>query len=100
MRTRSGHTSEWAAIRAAARTLDVKPQTLRNWVRQSEIDAGTRPGVSSQVRARVRALERENAQLRRNATEQARVGAAPSPRPPGRARRGWPPGDSLAVPSP
>lgn len=45
--------------------LDVKPDTLRGWVERLEIDAGQRPGIPSSVDARIKDLERENAELRR-----------------------------------
>ena len=43
----------------------INPDTLRGWVKQAEVDAGTRPGVSTADAARLKALERENAELRR-----------------------------------
>jgi transposase-like protein len=42
-----------------------RPETLRGWVERVEIDAGQRPGVPSSVEARIKELERENAELRR-----------------------------------
>jgi transposase-like protein len=45
--------------------LDIRPETLRGWVEQREIDTGERPRVPSSVEARVKELERENAELRR-----------------------------------
>jgi transposase len=57
-----------SALRARRRVgelLDVKPETLRGWVERVEIDAGQRPGVPSSVEARIKELERENAELRR-----------------------------------
>ena len=48
-----------------ARQLDIGPETLRNWVRQTEIDRGSRPGVTTEERARIKELERENFELRR-----------------------------------
>jgi transposase len=45
--------------------LDVKPDTLRGWIEQREIDAGQRSGMPSSVEARIKELERENAELRR-----------------------------------
>ena len=48
-----------------ARQLDVGAETLRNWVRQAEIDNGRRAGVSTEERQRIAELERENRELRR-----------------------------------
>jgi transposase len=53
------------ARRRVGELLDVKPETLRGWVERVEIDAGQRPGVPSSVEARIKELERENAELRR-----------------------------------
>jgi transposase len=53
------------ARRRVGELLDVKPETLRGWVERAEIDAGQRPGVPSSVEARIKELERENAELRR-----------------------------------
>ena len=39
--------------------------SLRNWVRQAEIDGGTRAGRTSEERERIKLLERENKELRR-----------------------------------
>jgi transposase len=53
------------ARRRVGELLDVKPDTLRGWIEQREIDAGQRPGVPTSVEARIKELERENAELRR-----------------------------------
>jgi transposase-like protein len=53
------------ARRRVGELLDVKPETLRGWIERLEIDAGQRPGVPSSVEARIKELERENAELRR-----------------------------------
>jgi transposase len=45
--------------------LDVAPDTMRGWIERKEIDAGQRPGVPSATEARIKELERENAELRR-----------------------------------
>ncbi len=45
--------------------LGINPETLRGWVSQAEVDAGTRPGTSTTEAARVAELERENRELRR-----------------------------------
>ena len=45
--------------------LGINPETLRGWVAQAEIDAGTKPGASIAESARVAELEREVRELRR-----------------------------------
>jgi transposase len=45
--------------------LGINHETLRIWVRRAETDAGARPGLTSDERARLRDLERENRELRR-----------------------------------
>ena len=57
--------SALGARRRVGELLDVKPETLRGWIERVEIDAGERPGVPSSVEARIKELERENAELRR-----------------------------------
>jgi transposase-like protein len=58
--------SDWPAIVAVAEKLGIgTAETLRKWVRQAEVDAGQRPGVSSEESAEIRRLKRENAELRR-----------------------------------
>ena len=53
------------AVRRVAEQLGVNPETLRNWVSQAEVDAGTRPGVTTSEHERLLELERENRELRR-----------------------------------
>jgi transposase len=58
--------SEWPAIVAVADKLGIgTAETLRKWVRRAEVDAGTRPGLSTEENAEIRRLKRENAELRR-----------------------------------
>jgi transposase len=58
--------SEWAAISEVARLLGVgTAETVRKWVRQAEIDGGSRPGVSTDESAELKRLKRENAELKR-----------------------------------
>src|SRR5437764_3650587 len=59
------HGSEWGAIRSIAEKIGCAPETLRSWVRQAQRDSGTRPGVTTDERQRLRQLERENLELRR-----------------------------------
>ena len=58
------HASPWAAMVSIAGKIGCSPETLRSWVRQAERDAGARAGLTSDERARMKALERENRELR------------------------------------
>lgn len=58
------HGSQWAAIESIAGKMGCTAETLRRWVRQAERDQGKRPGASSEEQARIKALERENRELR------------------------------------
>ncbi len=59
------HDSEWGAISEVARLLGVgTAETVRKWVRQAEIDAGARPGTTTEESVELKRL-RENAELRR-----------------------------------
>jgi transposase-like protein len=58
------HPSEWAAIVSIAGKIGCTPQTLHNWVRRAERDEGLRPGPTTEERERIKALERENRELR------------------------------------
>ena len=59
------YSSQWAAITSIAEKFGPTPETLRSWVRRVEIDDGRRPGLTSDERARLKELERENRELRR-----------------------------------
>ena len=61
----SEHPSQWAAIESIAGKIGCSPQTLSSWIKRREVDTGTRPGVTSEEQARVKALEREVKELRR-----------------------------------
>jgi transposase len=54
----------WAAICSIAVKIGCSGETLRSWVRQRERDDGLREGMTSEVRERLKALERENRELR------------------------------------
>ena len=62
---RGDYPSLWACIESIAPKIGCVPQTLNDWVKQHEIDAGVRDGVSTDERERVKALEREVKELRR-----------------------------------
>jgi transposase len=63
---RGQHDSEWAAMGAVASMLGIRtPETVRKWVRRAEVDAGSRPGVTSEEAAEIKRLKRENFELRR-----------------------------------
>ena len=59
------HDSPWAAICSIANRFGVSHETLRTWVRKAEVDDGLRPSLTSEERDRLKALERENRELRR-----------------------------------
>ncbi len=59
------HGSQWAAIGSIAAKMGCTAETLRKWVRQAERDHGRREGMTSSERERLKALERENQELRR-----------------------------------
>jgi transposase len=65
MEHRGEYQTEWAAITSIAQKCGMTAETLRKWVRQTEIDGGRRPGVSSAEAQRIKELERENRELRR-----------------------------------
>ena len=63
---RSQYDTEFAAIRAVAEKLGIgTAETLRKWVRESDVEEGRRPGVSREESAELKQLRRENAELRR-----------------------------------
>ena len=62
---RGEYPSLWAGIESIAPKIGCVPQTLLDWVKQAEIDAGARPGVSTTEAQRIKDLEREVKELRR-----------------------------------
>ena len=59
------HGSQWATIVSIAGKLGCTAETLRNWVRRAERDAGQRPGLTTSERQRLKDLEREVRELKR-----------------------------------
>ena len=62
---RGEYPSLWACIESIAPKIGCVPQTLNDWVKQHEIDTGTRDGLSTDERERIKSLEREVKELRR-----------------------------------
>ena len=63
---RADHGSEWEAMRSVAQKLGIgTTETVRKWVRMAEVDAGARPGVTSEESAELRRLKAEVKELRR-----------------------------------
>jgi transposase len=58
------HASQYEAIRSIAQKIGCSGETLRNWVRQAERDQGQRAGPTPDELERIKALERENRELR------------------------------------
>jgi len=69
------HGSQWAAMCSISAKIGCSAETLRNWVRQAERDAGRRPGLTTEERQKLKELERENRELRR-ANEILRLASA------------------------
>ena len=61
---RGDYASQWAAIASIASKIGCTGETLRRWVRQAERDRGLRDGTTTEDRDRLKALERENRELR------------------------------------
>jgi transposase-like protein len=62
---RGEYPSLWSAIESISAKIGCVPQTLNEWVKKGEVDSGVRDGVTSDERERIKALERENKELRR-----------------------------------
>lgn len=57
--------SQWSTIESISAKIGCTAETLRRWVRQSEVDEGQRGGISTTERERLKELERENRELKR-----------------------------------
>src|ERR1044072_1990814 len=58
------YSSRWAAVSSIAAKIGCTAQTLNEWVKKAEVDDGSRPGLPSEVAEKMKALERENRELR------------------------------------
>ena len=60
----SDYPSRWAAVTSIAEKIGCAPWTLLEWVKKAEVDSGKRTGVPTDVAEKLKALERENRELR------------------------------------
>src|ERR1700733_389703 len=60
----SEHPSRWAAVTSIATKIGCTPQTLHDWVKKAEIDSRKGAGVPTDTAEKLKALERENRELR------------------------------------
>lgn len=60
----SDHPSRWAAIMSVSSKIGCAGQTLNEWVKKAEVESGLRSGVPSELSEKMKALERENRELR------------------------------------
>lgn len=58
------YSSRWAALVSISSKIGCTPETLRAWVNKMEVDSGKKPGVTSDAAAQIKALERENKELK------------------------------------
>lgn len=58
------HPSRWAAITSISGKIGCTAQTLSEWVKKAEVDSGRKPGLTTDMAAKLKALERENRELR------------------------------------
>jgi len=63
--TRPSHPNMMSAVRHVAGLLGMSPETLRLWQRRYEVDAGVKPGVTTEAAQRIKQFENENAELRK-----------------------------------
>jgi transposase len=58
------HASRWSAIVSIAGKIGCTSQTLNEWLKKADRDSGRTPGLTSEMAAKLKALERENRELR------------------------------------
>ena len=64
LETEAQHPSRWQAVMSIAAKIGCTAQTLNEWVKKAEVDSGRRAGIPTETAERMRALERENRELR------------------------------------
>jgi transposase len=63
---RAADPADTGAITRISKQLGVGTESLRNWVKQDQIDTGVRPGTTTEERQRIAELEKENRELKRS----------------------------------
>ena len=58
------HASRWAAVASIATKIGCSAHTLLDWVKKAEVDSGRKPGLTTDMAAKLKALEREVRELR------------------------------------
>jgi len=58
------HSSRWTACQSIAAKIGCSAHTLLDWVKRAEIDTGKRAGLPTDTAEKIKALERENRELR------------------------------------
>ena len=58
------HSSRWATVSSIAAKIGCAAHTLHEWVKKAEVDSGQKPGLTTDMAAKVKAVERENRELR------------------------------------
>jgi transposase-like protein len=58
------HESRWSAILSISSKIGCAPQTLNEWVKKAEVDRGDRAGITTEMAEKLKALERENRELK------------------------------------
>jgi len=62
--TEGQHGSRWQAIVSIAAKIGCSAHTLNDWVKKAEVDSGKRAGIPTELAEKMKALERENRELR------------------------------------
>ena len=58
------HESRWSAILSISSKIGCAPQTLNEWIKKAEVDRGDRAGITTNMAEKLKALERENRELK------------------------------------
>ena len=64
LETEARHPSRWQAVVSIAAKIGCTAQTLNEWVKKAEVDSGRRAGIPTEMAEKMKALERENRELR------------------------------------